>query len=447
MYKLLKILIFIMLSSTAVSAEKADLIIINIDNIGSNLVTEIKNNKDFDWWVEMGDKMVVAINSNALNKLPKHINVINKLENADIENLAFQALGHCDHSGTDENLHHDLDVVFSNNSSQIINIKNITDKNKLFDHDSIIPFTKNKVLAYQYNNREHQDKVNKGTQVQVLIDAVDKDRWLTQVEYLSSLNRMLHNDLVIAGEWLETKFTDLGLTTSRVALHNHRGFNVLAFKQGTITPDNWYVVGAHLDSRNQNWNDTQPSPGAEDNASGCSGVLEIANVLSQYETESSIFFMCFIAEENGLYGSGDVVSQFTADGNIDKVKTMFNLDMISYRLGNRNIAIAGTNTNLYQGLANNVAANGNLYTDIDWQINLGMCCTDFLRFSNAGIPAVTSNQPDIGTYFGYHSVDDLSENLDPVLASGIIKANIATLADLVGVIYGPEDLIFMNGFE
>lgn len=207
------------------------------------------------------------------------------------------------------------------------------------------------------------------------------------------------------------------------------------------------MVGAHLDSRNRTWNNTLPSPGAEDNASGCSGVLEVANVISQYNTEASIIFMCFIEEESGLLGSKDVVTYLTDDGDIDKVKTMLNMDMISYRLDDRNVAIAGTNTSLYQSLAERVAANGNLYSDIDWQINLGMCCTDFLSFSNAGVPAVTSNQPDISTYFGYHTVNDVSENLDSILGSGIVKANLATLIDLVGVDFDSNDVIFESGFE
>lgn len=115
---------------------------------------------------------------------------------------------------------------------------------------------------------------------------------------------MLEADLTLAGTWLENKFSNLGLTTSQLSLHSsYRGNNILGFKQGTTRADDWYVVGAHLDSRNATWNDNLPSPGAEDNASGCSGVLEMAHVISPYDTEASILFMCFIEEESGLLGS------------------------------------------------------------------------------------------------------------------------------------------------
>ncbi len=443
-----RLLGLLLLSGTAYSSDIRDLTIINIDNIGPNKILEIKNNSTVDWWVEMGDKMIVAVGNDQMDKLSKSVTVLNTLKDVDVDNLAFQTLGHCDHSGLDEHLHSQLDVVFANNSSQLIDLKNFVNKNQVYGHDSIGPFSKNKVLSYQYANRQNQELLRGNSDVQLLIDKVDADRWFSQVEYLSSLDRMLAADLVIAGDWLETKFEDLGFVTSRVSLHaNYRGSNVLGFKQGTTRPDDWYVVGAHLDSRNQTWNNALPSPGAEDNASGCSGVLEVANVISQYQTDASILFMCFIEEESGLLGSKDVVTQLSNDGDISKVKTMLNMDMISYRLDDRNVAIAGTNTSSYQTLAETVAANGALYSDIDWQISLNMCCTDFLSFSNAGIPAVTSNQPDIGTYFGYHTVNDLSENLDPVLGSGIVKANLATLINMVGVDFNSIDLIFMNSFD
>lgn len=429
----LKFITILTWATTSIAADKADLALINIDNIGERLLNEIKNNSNVDWWVEMGDKMVIATDLSSKEKLPKHLSILSTKSDVDVSNIAFQSLGHCNHSDETEKLHKKLDVVFANTSFQIVNSEKITDKTQLSSHDLIIPFSKNKVLLYQYKNRSHKTIIKAGDQMQSLVDKVDKDRWFEQVEYLSSLDRMEHDDLVIAGEWLESKFSNLGLITSRIVNPTRRGFNILGFKQGTTTPDNWYVVGGHIDSRNQQWNDNQPSPGAEDNASGCSGVLEIANVMSQYETESSIVFMCFTAEERGLLGSADVVTQLTQDGDINKVKGMLNMDMISYRLGDRNVAIAGTDTNNFESITTKLADYGDTYTDIDWQISYTMCCTDFLRFSDVGIPSVTSNQPDISTYFGYHQTNDLPENIDPILGAGIVKANLATLADLVGI--------------
>jgi hypothetical protein len=441
-FGLLGLLVFI-----TADAESEDLSVLGIDGIGANKLDQIKNMNGIDWWLEMGDKLLVAPSGNVLSELPADVTHEYTIKNVKISDLAVHILGHCDHSETDEILHDNLNVVFAGQTVRIVDIGHLADKSQLLKHDSIIPFETNRVLTYQLKNRAFISR-EVSSDTQELVDQVDKDRWYSQVEYLAGFDRMEEADLDTTGDWLENKFTELGFTTSRITLHNHyRGTNVLGFKQGTTRPDEWYVVGAHMDSRNSNWNDALPSPGAEDNASGCSGVLEIANVISQYDTEASIYFMCFIEEESGLLGSQDVVTHFSNNGDLSKVKTMLNLDMISYRGPNRNDAIVGTRNNWHPNLANTVAANGAQYTDIDdWQVNLFMCCTDFVSFANANVPAVTTNQPDISSYAGYHTTQDFASNLDPDLGAGIVKANLVTLIDLVGVDFNSNDLIFADGF-
>lgn len=439
-------LIALLLLSTA-QAETDHLTVLNIDSIGPNLLNEVKQAEQVDWWLEMGDTLIVSTIEENI-KWPQGVSVKSTLSDVDTDQLAFHVLGHCDHSENDQLLHDNLNPVFSGDAVRLINTSLIRDRNQLFAHESITPFQKNTVLSYQISNRNINKTRQKDIDIQSVLDRVNQNRWFSQVEYLAGLDRMLEADLIVAGEWLENHFNALGLSTSRVSLHaNYRGFNVLGFQAGTTRADDWYVVGAHMDSRNQNWDDNSPSPGAEDNASGCTGVLEMAHVLSKYKTEASIFYMCFNEEESGLLGSRDVVTHFTNTGDISKVKTMLNMDMIGYRSPDSNTAIAGTNSQSHQSLADSVAANGNLYSDIDWKVSLGMCCTDFVSFTNAGIPAVTSNEPDVWNYFGYHSVNDVAANVDPTLANGIIQANLATLIDLVGVDFASGDLIFADAFE
>lgn len=444
--KLTFTLIALLLLSTA-QAKTDNLIVLNIDSIGPEVLNEVKQAEQVVWWLEMGDTLIVSAN-NSTGAWPKAVSVKTTLADVDTDQLAFHVLGHCDHSENDQLLHDNLNPVFSGDAVRLINTSLIRDKNQLFAHESITPFQKNTVLSYQISNRNFNKSRQKNNDIQSVLNRVNQNRWFSQVEYLAGLDRMLEADLIVAGEWLENHFNALGLSTSRVSLHaNYRGFNVLGFQAGTTRADDWYVVGAHLDSRNQNWDDNLPSPGAEDNASGCSGVLEMAHALSKYKTEASIVYMCFIEEESGLLGSRDVVTHFTNTGDISKVKAMLNMDMIGYRGPDRNTAMVGFKNNLYPTLANTLAANGNQYTDIDWQVNGWMCCTDFVSFSDAGIPAVTSNQPDISSYFGYHTVNDLAANVDPSLGAGIIRANLATLIDLVGVDFASGDLIFTDTFE
>ncbi len=100
--------------------------------------------------------------------------------------------------------------------------------------------------------------------------------------------------------------------------------NVVATLTGTKYPDEYVVCGAHYDS--YTW--SGPSPGADDNATGTAGILEIARVLSQYEFDRSIIFAAWGGEEYGLYGSAAWASEAAADGI--NILGYFNIDMAGY---------------------------------------------------------------------------------------------------------------------
>jgi Peptidase family M28/PDZ domain len=96
------------------------------------------------------------------------------------------------------------------------------------------------------------------------------------------------------------------------------------------------VVGAHYDhlGRGYDHNSLDPDPidkihnGADDNASGVAGVLEIAKLLSSNKkTENYNFlFICFSGEELGLFGSKKYCESPTI--NLSTVNYMINMDMI-----------------------------------------------------------------------------------------------------------------------
>jgi hypothetical protein len=64
------------------------------------------------------------------------------------------------------------------------------------------------------------------------------------------------------------------------------------------------VVSGHYDSRCSNVLDSvKAAPGANDDASGTALVLELARVFSKYEFNTTIIFVAFAGEEEGLLGS------------------------------------------------------------------------------------------------------------------------------------------------
>jgi hypothetical protein len=93
---------------------------------------------------------------------------------------------------------------------------------------------------------------------------------------------------------------------------------------GQLYPDEYVIVGGHYDS----YTGGTQEPGADDNASGTAGVMEIAKILSQFEFERSIVFCAFSGEEYGLYGSEAYASRAESEGM--NILGYINLDMIGY---------------------------------------------------------------------------------------------------------------------
>jgi aminopeptidase YwaD len=95
------------------------------------------------------------------------------------------------------------------------------------------------------------------------------------------------------------------------------GANVVATKPGGPQT---VVVGAHMDS-------VAAGPGANDNGSGTSVVLELARVMANRQTPLTLKFVDFDAEEIGLIGSSYYVSQLS-DAERQSIVGMVNLDMV-----------------------------------------------------------------------------------------------------------------------
>jgi Zn-dependent M28 family amino/carboxypeptidase len=80
--------------------------------------------------------------------------------------------------------------------------------------------------------------------------------------------------------------------------------NVVAILPGTRTSERLYYVVGHYDSMPTNVMDSlSDAPGANDDASGTAAVMELARVLAHRPLESTVVFLCTVAEEQGLVGA------------------------------------------------------------------------------------------------------------------------------------------------
>jgi Peptidase family M28 len=103
--------------------------------------------------------------------------------------------------------------------------------------------------------------------------------------------------------------------------------NVIATLQGTASPQRFYVVTGHLDSRVTDVLDfTSDAPGADDDASGVAVVLELARLFATRQFPGTLVFATVAGEEQGLYGSTFMAAQMAAAGN--DVQGMFSNDIV-----------------------------------------------------------------------------------------------------------------------
>jgi hypothetical protein len=103
--------------------------------------------------------------------------------------------------------------------------------------------------------------------------------------------------------------------------------NVIATLQGTASPQRFYVVTGHLDSRVTDVLDfTSDAPGADDDGSGVAVVLELARLFATRQFPGTLVFATVAGEEQGLYGSSFMAQQMKAAGA--DVQGMFSNDIV-----------------------------------------------------------------------------------------------------------------------
>ena len=103
--------------------------------------------------------------------------------------------------------------------------------------------------------------------------------------------------------------------------------NVIATLKGTASPERFYVVTGHLDSRVTDvLNFTSDAPGADDDGSGVAVVLELARLFATRQFPGTVVFATVAGEEQGLYGSAHMAQQMNAAGA--DVQGMFSNDIV-----------------------------------------------------------------------------------------------------------------------
>jgi Zn-dependent M28 family amino/carboxypeptidase len=129
-------------------------------------------------------------------------------------------------------------------------------------------------------------------------------------------------------DYITTEFKSYGYDTyfQNYAVNGRDYKNIWVEKKGKGIPEKILVIGAHYDT-------VTGTPGADDNASGVAGLLELARILIHEPVDKTVHFVAFTLEEPPFFRSRSMGSYVYAKGLKAKgadVEGMICLESIGY---------------------------------------------------------------------------------------------------------------------
>ena len=239
------------------------------------------------------------------------------------------------------------------------------------------------------------------------------------------------------GVYLGEQFQKAGLLPAGVGRTYFQPFgagyrNILGLVKGSDPKlkEEVVIVSAHYDHVGYGNRQNSLGPigfihnGADDNASGVAGLLEIAEAIGKLPQppRRSILFVLWDGEEKGLLGSKHWLEQPTVP--LHQVTLMINMDMIG-RLRSSRVEVYGTRTT--HGLRRTLARSNEslgLQLDFDWEIKEN---SDHYSFYARGIPVLMLHT---GLHDDYHRPSDDAELVN---AEGARSVSELLLRTVLGV--------------
>ena len=213
--------------------------------------------------------------------------------------------------------------------------------------------------------------------------------------------------------------------------------------------DERIIVGAHYDTAG-------PLPGADDNASGVAGLIELARLLGPQQLPMRVELVAFSLEEPPYFGTANMGSSVHAESlrkQSRHVRAMLSLEMIGYfnDAPNSQQFPAGVLGALYPNSGNFIAVVGRLS---DWSIVRrtkatmrnasplpvysinaptlvsGVDFSDQLNYWHAGYPGLMITDTAFFRNHNYHTAQDTEEKLDYKRMAMVVEGVYAAVVDL-----------------
>ncbi len=154
-------------------------------------------------------------------------------------------------------------------------------------------------------------------------------RYLTQTVHPRSADNI--DNLNRSAEYIKEVFVSSGarVTSQDVPITGGPYKNIVADYGPADGP--LIIIGAHYDSASSYENDQLTyTPGADDNASGVAGLLELARLLHQQVPKTGVQLVAYASEEPPFFRSDEMGSAVHAASLERPVKLMIALEMIGY---------------------------------------------------------------------------------------------------------------------
>lgn len=202
------------------------------------------------------------------------------------------------------------------------------------------------------------------------------------------------------------------------------GYNLIVTKTGSVYPDTYIIIDGHYDTIN--------GPGANDNGSGTAIILEMARILRDINTEYSIKFIHFTAEEWGLIGSYQYVEDIVIPQNLD-IRLVFNIDQVGGIAGDINDTITCEQDQSSPNYNNSQSADFThqlmtcveLYSDLETNLRFAYG-SDYVPFQEEGFVITGLYEYNESPY--PHSSQDTVENVDFDFIHQVAKGTMGALS-------------------
>lgn len=256
-----------------------------------------------------------------------------------------------------------------------------------------------------------------------------------------------------AADYIDAELSALGyaVAAQSYATHGVRCHNLEVVVPGTGRASEIVVAGAHYDT-------VAGSPGADDNASGVAGLIEIARTLRPLRPQRTLKLVAFVNEEPPFFYFGEMGSKVYAEAarrRGDDIRVMLSLEMLGcYSDAPGSQAYPPFLKWFYPDRGNFIAFVSNLRSRgaLDEAVRAfrancdfpaerlaspgfvpGVAWSDQLSFWRAGYPALMVTDTAFYRYAHYHQATDTPDKIRYPEMARVVEGLAKAVASLGGV--------------